>query len=67
MALVEEEIDSKKSAAQKAEEMKQTATGVAGETMERIQAIETAIREASVRVRNIENLKELETQIQVNH
>lgn len=63
--MVEDQIDSKRSAAQEAEEIKQSAASVAANTMEMIRSIEAAVRQTSVSMRNIDELKALETEIQV--
>lgn len=65
MSSLDKEIDSKKSTAQQAEEIKQMAESTAEETSQTIESIQTEVNQSSGNVRNINDLKELEVQLQV--
>lgn len=66
MSEVDGKIDSKKSAAQKAEEIKQMASGTATETKQTIGGIESVVKETARTVRRIGDLQSLESELQVS-
>jgi len=66
LAEVDNKLDSKKSAAQKAEEIKQTASSTAVETRQNISGIEAIVKQTAGRVKVIDELKNLEAELQVS-
>ena len=66
MAAVDERINSKKSAAQQAEDIKQAATSTAEETRQNIGSIEALVKQTAKQVKTIADLKNLESELQVS-
>ena len=66
MKEIDNSIDSKKSAAQKAEEIRQMATSTAEETRQTIGAIGSTVKQTAKGVRMISDLKNLESELQVS-
>lgn len=66
MVAVDAKIESKVTIAQQAEEIKQTATSTAQETLQTIQVIEEEVKQTARKVHNIADLKQLEAELQVS-
>ena len=66
MAAVDERINSKKSAAQQAEDIKQAAASTAEETRQNIGSIEALVKQTAKQVKTIADLKNLESELQVS-
>ena len=66
MTAVDERINSKKSAAQQAEDIKQAATSTAEETRQNIGSIEALVKQTAKQVKTIADLKNLESELQVS-
>lgn len=66
MTAVDERINSKRSAAQQAEDIKQAATSTAEETRQNIGSIEALVKQTAKKVKTIADLKNLESELQVS-
>lgn len=66
MTSVDDKINSKKSAAQQAEEIRRAATGTAEETRQTIGSIEQVVKQTAKEVKTIADLKNLESELQVS-